>query len=110
MIFIDLNVIVGDSLTLRKSFPFNLLSFIWLPVLTLAASISMSKTAVRISFDENFMLAFHFSKLPLIETDESTPNLILLSSGVTSYVGTCAYAARGDAKNAVMHITIARTR
>ena len=36
------------------------------------------------SLDENLMLAFHFSKTPWIETEDSTPNLILLSVGVTS--------------------------
>jgi len=88
--FRGFEVIKGDSLTLKKSLPFNLLSFIWLPVLTVPASISMSKAALLTSLDENLMLAFHFSKMPLIETEESTPNLILLSVGVTSYVGTCA--------------------
>src|ERR1700722_9493309 len=89
-IFVDWKVIKGDSFALKKSCPFNLLSFTWLPVLTLSASISISKTALLISLDENLMLAFHFSKTPLIETEESTPNLILLSTGVNSYVGTCA--------------------
>src|SRR5580698_7991697 len=85
MILVDLKVIKGDSFALKKSLPFNLLSFIWLPVLTLSASISMSKTALLTSLDENLMLASHFSKIPLIETEHSTPNLILLSVGVTCW-------------------------
>jgi hypothetical protein len=56
----------------------------WLPVLTLSASISMSIAALLTSLDENVIRVFHFSKTPLIETEESTPNLIVLSSGVIS--------------------------
>src|ERR1700719_10110 len=52
----------GKSFTLKKSLLFNLLFFRPLPVFTLSASISMSKTPLLTSVDENFMLAFHLSK------------------------------------------------
>jgi hypothetical protein len=44
----------------------------------------MAIAALLTSLDENVMRVFHLSKTPLIETDESTPNLMVLSSGVTS--------------------------
>src|SRR4029077_7635578 len=82
--FRDLNVMVGKSFTSKKSFLFNLLFFRPLPVFTLSAWISMSKTPLLTSVDENFMLAFHLSKVPLMGTDDPTSNLIVLSTGVTS--------------------------
>lgn len=74
----------GDSFTSKKSLLLNLLSFMPLPVFTLSAWISMYSSPLRTSVDENFMVAFHFSKVPLMGTDDSTPNLMELSPGVTS--------------------------
>src|SRR5215468_4661793 len=65
----------------------------------------MSKTPLLTSVDENFMLAFHFSKVPLMGTEDSTPNLMVLSTGVTSYTGTCARLAAGNEQNASRHRT-----
>src|SRR5580700_2372702 len=52
------------------------------------------------------MLAFHLSKVPLIGTEESTPNLTVLSTGVTSYTGTWARFAEGKAQNTTGHRTV----
>src|SRR6266404_4191174 len=90
---------VGESCALKKSLPFNLLFFRPLPVFTLSALISISKTPLRTSVDENFIVAFHLSKVPFIGTEDSTPNLMVLSTGVTSYTGTCALFADGNAQN-----------
>src|ERR1700685_2489832 len=61
----------------------------------------MSKTPEVTSGDLNVRLAVHCENVPLIGTDDSTSNLIELSSGVTSYVGTCARTPDGsiDAAN-----------
>src|ERR1700685_4198185 len=82
----------------------------WLPVLTLSASILMSITALLTSLEENVTTAFHFSKTPLIEADESTPNLIVLSSAVTSYAGTCALLGGAAARQLISHAVSASTR
>src|SRR6266478_4624492 len=95
----------GKSFTSKKSLLLNLLFFRPLPVFTLSAWISMSKTPLLTSVDENFMLAFHLSKVPLIGTEESTPNLIVLSTGATSYTGTWARFADGKAQNTTRHPT-----
>src|SRR5215471_1492462 len=63
----------------------------------------MSKTALLTSVDENFKLAFHLSKVPLIGTEDSTSNLMALSMGVISYTGICARLAEGKAHNAITH-------
>jgi hypothetical protein len=55
--------------------------------------------------EENFMLAFHLSKVPLIGTEESTPNLMVLSTGVTSYTGTWARFAEGKMQSTTSHTT-----
>jgi hypothetical protein len=65
----------------------------------------MSKTPLLASVEENFMLALHLSKVPLIGTEESTPNLMVLSTGVTSYTGTWARFAEGKAQNTTSHRT-----
>src|ERR1700757_565510 len=71
----------------------------------------MSKTALLTSADENFKLAFHLSKVPLIGTEDSTPNLMVLSTGVISYTGTCARLADGKAHNANTHrVTMGKPR
>src|SRR5580693_2125889 len=90
---------MGESFTSKKSLLFNLSFFRPLPVFTLSAWISISKTPLVTSVDENFMLAFHLSKVPLIGTEESTPNLMMLSTGVTSYTGTWAGFADGRVPN-----------
>src|SRR5260370_37701764 len=66
----------------------------------------ISKTPLLTSVEENFILAFHFSKVPLIGTDESTPNLTVLSTGVTSYTGTWAGLAGGREQNTSIHRTV----
>src|SRR5260370_40455450 len=66
----------------------------------------ISKTPLLTSVEENFILAFHFSKVPLIGTEESTPNLTVLSTGVTSYTGTCARLVGGREQNTSIHRTV----
>src|SRR3954447_4878306 len=71
----------------------------------------MSKTALLTSVDENFKFAFHLSKVPLIGTEDSTPNLMVLSTGVISYTGTCARPADAKAHNTIIHrVTIGKPR
>src|SRR5580658_3469779 len=62
----------------------------------------MSNMPVVTSTDLNAIVAVHCENVPLIGTDDSTSNLIVLSSGVTSYVGTCARTLDGivDTANA----------
>src|SRR6266478_1630511 len=96
----------GESFTLKKSLLLNLLFFRPLPVFTLSARISISKTALLTSVDENFIPAFHLSKVPLMGTEESTPNLTVLSTGVTSYTGTWARLAGGREQNTTSHRTV----
>src|SRR5262250_3312183 len=69
----------------------------------------MSQRALLTSVDENFKLAFHLSKVPLIGTEDSTPNLMVLSTGVISYTGTCARLREGKAHKAITHrVTIGK--
>src|SRR4029077_14300104 len=94
-----------EAFTSKKSLLFNLSFFRPLPVFTLSAWISISKTPLATSVDENFMVAFHLSKVPLIGTEESTPNLIVLSTVVTSYTGTWARFAEGKMQDTSSHRT-----
>src|SRR5271163_1491364 len=61
-----------------------------LPVFTLAAWTSMSKAAVVTSGLFIVRVAFHWSNLPTIETEDFTLNVTELETGVTSNTGTCA--------------------
>src|SRR5215469_9243062 len=67
----------------------------------------MSRTAVDTSAEVNVRVAFHLSKVPLISTDASTANLILLSTGVISKTGTpaefCARIGDGNRMDAKRH-------
>src|SRR6516164_3177039 len=82
----------GSSLTLKKSLLLSFLSFMPLPVSTLAASILMSMTPVKGSVEVNVMVASHFVNVPSIGTDAFTPNLIVLCIGVILKTGTPAGA------------------
>jgi hypothetical protein len=79
-----------------------------LPVFTLAASTLMSKTPVVASVGVNVMVASHLSKTPSIGNDAYTLNVILLTTGVTLKVGTCAKV--GVTASARRVANIARTR
>jgi hypothetical protein len=96
---------VRESFTSKKSWLFNLLFFRPLPVSHRQLEFRSLKTSLLTSVDENFMLAFHLSKIPLIGTEESTPNLMVLSTGVTSYTGTWARLAEGKMQNTTSHRT-----
>ena len=61
-----------------------------LPVSTLAAWTSMSKAAVVTSGLFIVRVAFHWSNLPTMETEDFTSNVTELDTGVTSKTGTCA--------------------
>src|SRR5580704_691443 len=94
----------GSSLTLKKSLPFSLPSFIPLPVLTLAAAIFTSRTPDSTFGDVYVNVASHLSKTPSMATDAFTPNLIELSSwtilitGIPS--GVCARLTEENARSA----------
>src|ERR1700746_1967922 len=56
----------------------------------------MSKTAVESSGDVNVSVASHLSNLPVMATDASTSNFIVLPTGVISKTGACAQIADGN--------------
>src|ERR1700739_4029872 len=53
----------------------------------------MSRTAVESSGDVNVSVTSHLSNLPVMATDASTSNFIVLPTGVISKTGTCAQVA-----------------
>src|SRR5215470_384582 len=91
-ILVERNVINGASLTLKKSSLFSFESLIPLPVFTLAAWIFTSNTALSAAGDVNVREASHLSNVPLMSTDASTSNLILLSPTTILNTGTAAGA------------------
>src|SRR5215469_7179004 len=56
----------------------------------------MSRTAVESSGDVNVSVASHLSNFPVMATDASTSNFIVLSAGVISKTGACARVADGN--------------
>ena len=83
-------MISGFCSTSKKSLLFSLPFFMPLPVFTLAAWTSMSKAAVVTSGLFIVRVAFHWSNLPTMETEDFTLNVTELETGVTSKTGTCA--------------------
>jgi hypothetical protein len=73
-----------------------------LPVLTLDASILISKAASSTLFDLYVNLAFHFSKVPSMGTEAFTANLILLFIGVVlktgMFEGACVWLVDATAR------------
>src|SRR5271167_2730446 len=68
----------------------------------------MSKTPVDTSGDVNVRVASHLSKVPFIDTDASTSNLIELSTGVISKTGACARLTEGSTADATRQRIVSR--
>src|ERR1700689_761335 len=99
----------GSWLALKKSWLFNLLSFMPLPIFTESAEILISRTPEVTSVDGKVSVASHWLNLPSMATEAFTKNLTSLSSGVMVKTGPWAWANDGNSADARRQKTVNRT-